>query len=268
MYCDLDIVYFPENSYSKINLYELIVSAIIDGYNIISVSITKKGINKNEEIPNFDFLKIEEIEKIYPQYAIKFLNGENIKLINWSKIKILKRLTLEINEPKDIFIFTNPNNYIKFFDIIAIKPLNDKILEGILSGEVNCDIIVIDLNEKFSFMSKKKLLLSSIEKYSVFFEINYGKFVVDNESRGLFISNFILFNEILKGKNLILSSGAENYFMHRSPFDVITIFETIFDIKNNIIKNMICENCQKVILKSHQRKFFKTTVNVEINNNK
>ena len=29
---------------------------------------------------------------------------------------------------------------------------------------------------------------------------------------------------------------------------------------------MICENCQKVILKSHQRKFFKTTVNVEINN--
>ena len=68
MYCDLDIVYFPENSYSKINLYELIVSAIIDGYNIISVSIIKKGINKNEEIPNFDFLKIEEIEKIYPQY--------------------------------------------------------------------------------------------------------------------------------------------------------------------------------------------------------
>ena len=52
--------------------------------------------------------------------------------------------------------------------------------------------------------------------------------------------------------------------MHRSPYDVITIFETIFDIKNNIIKNMICENCQKVILKSHQRKFFKTTVDVNI----
>ena len=264
MYCDLDIIYNPENPNSKINLYELIISAIIDGYNIISVSIIRKGIIKNEEIPNFDFLKIEEIQKIYPQYSIKFLNSENTKLINWTKIKILKRLTIELNEQKDIFQFTNPNNFIKFFDLIAIKPSNDKIFEGILSAESNCDIIVLDLNEKFSFISKKKLLLSSIEKNSFFFEINYGKFVIDNESRGGFISNFILFNEIIKGKNLILSSGAENYFMHRSAFDVITIFETIFDIKHNIVKPMISDNCLKVILKSHQRKFFKTTVDVNI----
>ena len=52
--------------------------------------------------------------------------------------------------------------------------------------------------------------------------------------------------------------------MHRSPFDVITIFETIFDIKNNIVKPMISDNCLKVILKSHQRKFFKTTIDVKI----
>ena len=89
MYCDLDIIYNPENPNSKINLYELIISAIIDGFNIISVSIIKKGIIKNEEIPNFDFIKIEEIQKIYPQYSIKFLNSENIKLINWTKIKII-----------------------------------------------------------------------------------------------------------------------------------------------------------------------------------
>ena len=70
----------------------------------------------------------------------------------------------------------------------------------------------------------------------MFFEIEYGKFITDNESRNTFISNFILLNQVLKGKNIIISSGAENLFMMRNPEDIITIMETIFDMKKHGIK--------------------------------
>ena len=135
--------------------------------------------------------------------------------------------------------------------------------------ELNCDIINLDLYEKFSFMQKKKLFQTAADK-GMFFEVEYGKFITDNESRSNFISNFILLNQVLKGKNLIISSGAENLFMQRSPEDVITILETIFDMKKHNAFKMITENPIKVILKSKQRKLYKTTVGIiePENNNK
>ena len=69
-------------------------------------------------------------------------------------------------------------------------------------------------------MTKKKLFQTAADK-GMFFEIEYGKFITDNESRSNFISNFILLNQVLKGNNLIISSGAENVFMQRNPEDII-----------------------------------------------
>ena len=102
----------------------------------------------------------------------------------------------------------------------------------------------------------------------MFFEIEYGKFITDNESRNTFISNFILLNQVLKGKNIIISSGAENLFMMRNPEDIITIMETIFDMKKHIVYKMITENPIKAVIKSKQRKLFKTTLGITSEDNK
>ena len=267
MYCDLSIVDSSTNTQNDI--LELITSAICDGYSIVAVNHIKRGIIVNEAISkDISFYSNKDnVKAFYEKNCVKFLNGENSKIVNWEKIKIYNRLTIEIADQKELFQLGNQNAFMKSFDIIAVKPLNDKIFESILSAEVNCDIIVINLEEKLSYMSKKHLLQSSIDK-GVFFEIEYGKFVTNNESRGTFISSFLLFNDILKGKNIVISSAAENFFMHRSPFDITTVFETIFNLKHDIVKPMICENSQKVILKSIQRKFYKTTVDTKINNSK
>ena len=209
----------------------------------------------------------ELLQDLYEKNSIKFLNVQKLDLINWDKIKILSRLTIEISEQKDLFQITKSNDMIKKFDIFAIKPKNDKILENILMSEINCDIITIDLYEKFSFMSKKKLFQTCANK-GMFFEIEYGKFITDNESRSSYISNFILLNNVLKGKNIIVSSGAENVFMQRNPEDIITILETIFDIKKDEAFKMITENPIKAVLKGKQRKLFKTTLDIVKNENK
>ena len=253
------------------NFNELLSWGILDNYQILSINQTHKAIileDKNKKInTNIFNINKELLQDLYEKNSIKFLNVQKLDLINWDKIKILSRLTIEISEQKDLFQITKSNDMIKKFDIFAIKPKNDKILENILMSEINCDIITIDLYEKFSFMSKKKLFQTCANK-GMFFEIEYGKFITDNESRSSYISNFILLNNVLKGKNIIVSSGAENVFMQRNPEDIITILETIFDIKKDEAFKMITENPIKAVLKGKQRKLFKTTLDIVKNESK
>jgi RNase P/RNase MRP subunit p30 len=262
-YCDLCLT--KKDEASNVHFNELISCAILDNYQIISINQTRKGIIPEEKKTNINNnnnkINKELIQELYTKNSLKFLNVQKKDLINWDKIKIFNRLTIEISEQKEIFQLTKPNNYLKSFDILAVRPKNDKILESCLTSELNCDIIAIDLYEKFSFMSKKKLFQTAADK-GMFFEIEYGKFITDNESRSNFISNFILLNQVLKGNNLIISSGAENVFMQRNPEDIIIILETIFDIKKHMAYKMITENPIKALLKSKQRKLFKTTLGI------
>ena len=267
-YCDLCLNKKDESN--NLNFNELLSCSILDNYQILSINQNRKGIipeEKNHSKNNI--LNKELLQELYTKNSLKFLNVQKKDLINWDKIKIYNRLTIEISDQKEIYQLTKSNNYLKSFDILVVKPKNDKILENCLMTELNCDIINLDLYEKFSFIQKKKLFQTAADK-GMFFEVEYGKFITDNESRSNFISNFILLNQVLKGKNLIISSGAENLFMQRSPEDVITILETIFDMKKHNAFKMITENPIKAILKSKQRKLYKTTVGIiePENNNK
>lgn len=41
-------------------------------------------------------------------------------------------------------------------------------------------------------------------------------------------------------------------------------FQTIFNVDKDIVSRMLCENSEKVVLKSIQRKFYKTVMNIEM----
>ena len=258
-YCDLCLNKKAETN--SLNFNELLSCAILENYQLLAINETRKGIVPEEKKPKDNAINKELIQELYTKNSMKFLNVQKKELINWDKIKIYNRLTIEISEQKEIFQLTKLNNFVKSFEILVVKPKNDKILESCLLSELNCDIIQIDLYEKFNFMAKKKLFKTAADK-GMFFEVEYGKFITDNESRSNFISNFILLNQVLKGKNLIISSGAENIFTQRSPEDIITVFETLFDMKKHIVYKMITEYPIKAILKSKQRKLYKTTLGI------
>jgi ribonuclease P/MRP protein subunit RPP1 len=197
---------------------------------------------------------------MYKTYSLKFLNAQNINQIDLSKIKFLKRLTIEISDSKDIFQFNNPNQAMKSYDILAVMPINEKMFD-LACGDVNVDIITVNQEEKINYALKKSIILNAIER-NMYFEIIYNDFVKDDNRRSIFISNVLLLLDVTKGKNLIISSASSEFFFHRSPYDLITIFETIFECKTDVIKKMISENCEKVILKSIQRKYYKTVISM------
>jgi len=184
------------------------------------VNINKKGILSNNDIAkelNFD------IKSIFNSYSIKFLNSssEDFNFFNFDDIKVLKRVTIEINETKELYQFSNPTPSLKSYDILSITPKNEKLFE-LACNDINVDIITINFDEKINFYLKKSLIQSAVSK-NIFFEIIYNGFIVDNSKRAIFISNVLMLFEITKGKNLIISSGADNFIDHRSPYDINTL---------------------------------------------
>lgn len=264
MYFDLCLNYEnPGNSSIEkyIEFCELLTSAICDGYSVLAVNTRRKGAVASTDLSTYKEL---DLGLIFQTYSLKFLNSTNINptFTDWSTIKQLTRLTIEISDSKDMYQFSNPNAALKSYDLISVVPMNEKMFD-LCCSDLNVDIICLNLEEKFNYAIKKHLILSAIEK-NTFFEICYSGFIKDPTKRSIFISNVLLLFEVTKGNNVIISSGADNYFDHRSPYDLITIFETIFEMKTDTIKKMVSENCEKVILKSVQRKFFKTVMTLEI----
>jgi RNase P/RNase MRP subunit p30 len=236
------------------DFHELLTSAICDGYCVLAVNSHRRGVIANTDTPQYHF----DLKTFFPTYSIKFLNSENCALVDYENLKIMSRLTIEVSDSKDLYQFSNPNNALKSYDILAVIPKNEKMFE-LCCSDVNVEIVSINMEEKFNFTSKKAQILAAIER-GMFFEMNYLNFIRDSGKRSIFIANVLLLLEITKGKNMIISSFAESYFDHRSPYDILTIFESIFEIKKEAIKKMLSENCEKVILKSIQRKYFKTVL--------
>lgn len=109
----------------------------------------------------------------------------------------------------------------KSFDLIGVRPRNEKMFDQ-SCGDLNVDIVVVPLEEKLNFNLKKNLIRAAINR-GIFFEINYSEFIKDANKRSVFISNVLSIIDVTKGKNLILSSGTDNFLYHRSPYDLITM---------------------------------------------
>lgn len=273
MYCDLclspSLIYSKEDVSKNISSFpseflELIASSISDSYSILGINKIIRNNISEDKCSNFPLILLDNknLKNVLDKTCIKFLNKCNVNLINLEKISLLKRVTLEISEQKDLFqLSTNSsNNLLNNYDLISIKPLNDIILESCLTGDLNFDIITLNLDIKFNFLGKKNLIQSAIKK-GIFFEFLYGDYISKEANRAGFNSNFLIFNEIVKGDNIIFSSGASNIFEQRSPYDICVLLETVFGIKQDIAKKMISENSLKAVLKSKQRKFFKRASN-------
>jgi RNase P/RNase MRP subunit p30 len=72
------------------------------------------------------------------------------------------------------------------------------------------------------FFIKKGTVEAAIKK-NIFFELKYGDVFEDHEVKKMVFSNCINLISTLKSKNIIFTSGTDNAFLHRSPFDISSL---------------------------------------------
>lgn len=162
-------------------------------------------------------------------------------------IKVLNRLTIVATQP-DHF---RPTVEYKLYDIIAVIPKTEKLFHAACMT-YDVDIICVEVTERQQFFFKRSPVNGAIER-GVFFEISYTPAIRDSSMRRYTISNALSLMEVCKGKNVIISSGAEKSLELRGPYDIANL-GLLFGLSEGDAKASVSTNCRSVQLHGETRK--------------
>uniref|UniRef100_A0A8C5RF93 Ribonuclease P protein subunit p30 n=1 Tax=Laticauda laticaudata TaxID=8630 RepID=A0A8C5RF93_LATLA len=166
-------------------------------------------------------------------------------------IKILSRLTLVVSDPSHCNVLRATSTNIKYYDIFAVFPKNVKLFH-VACTTLDVDLVCVEVTEKLPFFIKRPSVNAAIER-GVYFELLYVPAIKDSTMRRYTISNAYNLLQICRGKNIVLSSGAEKPIQLRGPYDVANI-GWLFGLSGSNGKAAVSTNTRAVLLHGEARK--------------
>uniref|UniRef100_A0AAY4DCH9 Uncharacterized protein n=1 Tax=Denticeps clupeoides TaxID=299321 RepID=A0AAY4DCH9_9TELE len=219
LFMDLNVSF----SEDKTVLKNIIETAAHLGYSTVAINYTLEFHHKKQEIP-----KPRPVLDLFEKLPV--VQGKS------KSITVLNRLTVVATDPSHF----RPTAEYKAFDLVAVIPKTEKLFQAAcMNFDVN--IICVAMSEKLGFFIKRAPVNVAIER-GVFFEISYTPAIRDSTLRRYTISNALSLTEICKGKNVIVSSGAEKV---RSGI--------VFGLSTEDAKDAVSTNCRSVCLHGKTR---------------
>ncbi|XP_075697332.1 ribonuclease P protein subunit p30 isoform X2 [Rhinoderma darwinii] len=166
-------------------------------------------------------------------------------------IRILTRLTIIATDPSHCNVLRSTSPVTRLYDIVAIYPKTEKLFHAACTN-IDVDMICINVTEKYPFFFRRPPINAAIER-GIFFELIYTPAIKDSTLRRYTISNALSLMQICKGKNIILSSGAEKPLELRGPYDVATL-GLLFGLSERSAKAALSTNCRAALLHGETRK--------------
>eukprot|EP00112_Aurelia_sp_Birch-Aquarium-sp1_P026067 Seg900.8 transcript_id=Seg900.8/GoldUCD/mRNA.D3Y31 product="putative ribonuclease P protein subunit 3" protein_id=Seg900.8/GoldUCD/D3Y31 len=219
------------------------------GYHVIAL-------NKNHTIPNVKRKrggkKVEEGNG-RPNDVSTQITCERVASMLKEKpdnFKILSRITVNLESQEQVRVLQN--DYVQSFDLIAIRPANEKLFQQACLSLEHADILSMDLDSKIPFRMKHNTLGAAVER-GVYLEVSYASAIRSTSLRQNVLANGISLVKRSKGRGVIISSNAENFMEIRGPNDVSNL-GVMFGLKEAKSKLAISKNCHDVILHAYSRK--------------
>ncbi|XP_003755328.2 ribonuclease P protein subunit p30 isoform X1 [Sarcophilus harrisii] len=166
-------------------------------------------------------------------------------------IKILSRLTLIVSDPSHCNVLRATSSRVKLYDIVAVFPKTEKLFH-VACTSLDVDLVCISVTEKLPFYFRRPPINVAIER-GIGFEITYSPAIKDSTMRRYTISNALSLMQICKGKNVIVSSGAERPLEIRGPYDVANL-GLLFGLSESDAKAAVSTNCRATLLHGETRK--------------
>ncbi|KAK5135384.1 hypothetical protein LTR08_005326 [Meristemomyces frigidus] len=137
-----------------------------------------------------------------------------------AKLDIRRRVTLTLTESYQNARLTE---LARVYDVLAVRPVDERTLQ-LACGSLDCDIISLDLSQRFPFYFKHKMLAEAI-RMGKRFELCYSQGLLgDSSARRNLISNATQLIRATRGKGLIISSEAKIGAVGcRGPWDAINL---------------------------------------------
>ncbi|OCT71781.1 hypothetical protein XELAEV_18034759mg [Xenopus laevis] len=166
-------------------------------------------------------------------------------------IKILTRLTIIASDPSHCNVLRSTSPSTRLYDIVAVFPKTEKLFHAACTS-IDVDLICINVTEKSPFFFRRPPINAAIQR-GIFFELVYTPAIKDSTLRRYTISNALSLMQVCKGKNIIISSGAERALEMRGPYDIATL-GLLFGLTEGIAKAAISTNCRSAVLHGETRK--------------
>ncbi|XP_043842795.1 ribonuclease P protein subunit p30 isoform X1 [Dromiciops gliroides] len=262
--------------------------AVFADLNLRKVSDTKalKGLLENAAHLGFSTVAInhvvdfkekkQEIDK--PIVPSELFSSLPIVQGKSKPIKILSRLTLIVSDPSHCNVLRATSSRVKLYDIVAVFPKTEKLFHPsifclflwfcpigsvtpdgkifwilmVACTSLDVDLVCITVTEKLPFYFRRPPINVAIER-GIGFEITYSPAIKDSTMRRYTISNALSLMQICKGKNVIISSGAERPLEIRGPYDVANL-GLLFGLSESDAKAAVSTNCRATLLHGETRK--------------
>ena len=151
------------------------------------------------------------------------------------------RLTLILDNPQQNYGVNMQNEIIKSYDLLAIQPTTDKMLQNAIQS-LNPDIISIDISQsRLPYQLKHGLARQAIDK-GIYFELTYGPALNESNRRNV-ISNARMISRVTKGRHTFLSCSSNDHWSIRSPSDAAALAELFGVAKSRGVVSNIPREC-------------------------
>ena len=125
-YYDLNLNIQDADSTTNPAILKLVESFIVDGYTGFALNVFKRAPILEKDLVPIPKLNIKAIMK---EYLTKSLSLRESMDHDYSEIEQYSRITIEISDQKHVAMFGEASKIYKTYDIIAVRPTNEKLFQ-------------------------------------------------------------------------------------------------------------------------------------------
>eukprot|EP00850_Spirogloea_muscicola_P022744 SM000309S11879 [mRNA] locus=s309:32236:35209:- [translate_table: standard] len=175
--------------------------------------------------------------------------------------KQLTRITVSTDDTSHSSALNSGNLVLASYDLVAIHPLSQKVFAQACSS-LDVDLISLDLSQRLPFRWRPPMIQAALKR-GVHFEISYAAALRDLQARRQLFANAQALVTATRGNNLVITSGAQQAFEMRGPYDVANM-ATLFGLSVASAKAALAQNCLSVLIHAETRKMtYKAAVQIE-----
>ncbi|GJQ12649.1 hypothetical protein GpartN1_g4440.t1 [Galdieria partita] len=206
MFVDLNVVQSDDEAKNRILIQRLQQL----GYDSCALNKYVRGRVKREKAPKIAKLDIPQGQVDHSLFRSDLSLGRHLQQ--------LTRITFIIDQQDDIHMLNASNPLLRDYDIIAVQPATEKLLQQCLQFDI--DIVTVALNERLPFYLKVPQV-NVMKSKNIRFEICYSHLLEPCSIRQTAIANICSLMKTLKPELIVISSGAQDPMKLKSPYDVM-----------------------------------------------
>ncbi|KAM3727628.1 Ribonuclease P protein subunit [Dirofilaria immitis] len=178
---------------------------------------------------------------------------------NGKRLRIFSRLTTTISSNTEVHLLMH-HPQLKKYDLIAVRPSDDQILQTLSRKGEFVDIITYDqASTSVGWLNKSKIIQLCIND-GITFEITYADALKDSSQRREVLTNGRqLLMSTKRGDGVVIASGAERMIDIRAPYDAANI-SVLFGVHPGFARKFVAGNAKKTLLRAESRKTLKSGV--------